>query len=128
MVNNAFLLRMGLEIFFLPTGKQSGLLDALLTLNPEGFQRIVLTLKNLEVSILPNTTNEETRDELQNSIEDGILKGVVMLIFYGVCDAIETSIHSFANTCYVGLELVSNMTMIEDILHGFFMVSAKRTL
>ena len=62
MVKNTFFQRMGLEIFFLPTNKKSGVLDALLTLEPDGFHRVGFSFKNIMVSLLPKTPNKENRD------------------------------------------------------------------
>ena len=100
----------------------------MLTLEPNSFHKVGLTLKNTKISLLPETPNEETRDELPDSIEDRILKGVVMPIFNGVRDAIRTMICSFTSIGYVGRELISKRTLIEDMLHGFFIFFAKRTL
>ena len=51
-----------------------------------------------------------------------------MPIFNGGHDAIRTTIISFASVGYVGPELISKRKLIENMLHGFFLVFAKRTL
>ena len=59
---------MGLEIFVLLVGEEHGLLDAFLTMEPNGVDRVSFSLKNPEVLLLPETPENKPRDELPNYV------------------------------------------------------------
>ena len=128
MIENALFLGVGLKILFLLARKQSGLLDALLNLNPNGFHNINFSFKNPEILLFPNAPNEEARNEFPDSIEDGILKGMFVPVFDGVHDIVGTSVRPFTNTGYVGPEMICKWTLIENVLHVFLVNFAQRAL
>ena len=57
-----------MELFVLPIREKHGILDALLTLEPNGVHRVSFSFKNPEGSLLPKTPENKTQDELPNSI------------------------------------------------------------
>ena len=67
----------------MPAGKHCGLLDALLTLDPKFFHGISSAFKNPNIVFLPNVPNEKSRYELSNSVEKGVLMGMVFPILNG---------------------------------------------
>ena len=80
---NVLFLGMGLKIRALPAREQSGFPDTLLTLDPNGFHRVSFSLKDPEVSLFPDSPDKEARDELPDSIENGVLKGMLVPMFDG---------------------------------------------
>ena len=93
----------------------------MLTLDPNGFHKINFAFKNPKIPLFLDAPNEEAQDKLSDSIEDGILKGMLVPIFYGVRNTIRTSVHSFTDTGYVGPEMNCKWTLIENVLHVFLM-------
>ena len=79
----AFFHGVGLKILFLPVGEHRGLLDVLLTLNPNFFHWIFSTVKKPEIAFLPNVPDEKSRYELPDFVEKGIWVGVCMPILNG---------------------------------------------
>ena len=51
----------------------------LLALDPNGFHRVAFSLKYSEVSFFLDSPDKEARDELPDSIENGVLKGMLVL-------------------------------------------------
>ena len=99
-----------------------------MTLELDGVHRVRFSFKYPKVSLLPKTPYDEPQDEFPDFVEDGILEGVIALVFDGVHDDVGETICSFASRGYVGPELFSKRTLIENVFHGFFMDFAKEAL
>ena len=76
--------------------QHSSFLDVLLTGGPNNFNGSGFIFKNPKVTFLPNVPDEEPREELPKSVEDGILIRVIMLVLDGVSNITLLSISSSA--------------------------------
>lgn len=113
-----------MKIFLLPSGEQSGLLDVLLTLNPDHFYCIGSAFGYLEVAFFPDAPDEEAQNELPDSIKKRILVRMVVPTFDGVRDVIMIAIRSLADDSDSVPKLVGEGTLIEDVIQGFLLFFA----
>ena len=91
----------------------------LLTLDPNGFQRIYFFFKTTNIPLFPDAPYEKYQDKLPDSIEDVILKEILVQIFDGISNTVRASFCSFTYTGYVGQEMNFKWTFIGNVLHVF---------
>ena len=81
VVQNGFFRGTGLQILFFPNDQRGGLLDMLLTQDPNFFHQISSTFKDPTVVFLLDVLDDESWDKLPNFVKKRILVGMVVPSF-----------------------------------------------